>query len=108
MMKTLAALSFLLVASVISATAADEGKSVPYTATVSGVVCGSCKAHVTEAFKKLPGVETLKFAKGEKEGTQTVSFNAASTSLAKEDLEKTLGEDAKHYKVLALEKDATP
>ncbi|TLD70033.1 hypothetical protein FEM03_14995 [Phragmitibacter flavus] len=85
---------------------ADEGKSIPYTATVTGVVCGSCKAHVTEAFKKLPGVEEVRFAKGEKEGTQVVSFNAASTTLAKEDVVKTLGKDAARYEVLALEKSA--
>lgn len=84
---------------------ADSGKSIPYTATVSGVVCSSCKAHITHAFKKLPGVEEVKFARGEKEGTQQVSFNASSDQLAKEDVAKTLGDDAKRYQIIDLQKE---
>lgn len=89
---------------VFSVFAADKGKSIPYTATVTGVVCASCKAHITHAFKKLPGVEEIRFAKGDKDGTQVVSFNAASESLAREDVIKALGEDAKHYQVIELQK----
>lgn len=83
--------------------AAEPTKATDYTATVSGVVCSACKAHVTTAFKKLPGVETVSFAKGDKEGTQTVTFNSTA-ALTKEDAIKALGEDAKNYEVLALEK----
>ena len=75
-----------------------------YKATVSGVVCAACKAHVTAAFKKLPGVETVSVAKGDKEGTATVTFNSTSPALTKEDAVKALGEDAKSYEVLSLEK----
>ena len=75
-----------------------------YTATVSGVVCSACKAHVTAALKKLPGVETVNYARGDKEGTATVTFNSSSASLTKEDAVKALGEDAKTYEVITLEK----
>jgi copper chaperone CopZ len=103
-MKKLFCAAALLAASTFGH-AADEGKSVPYTATVTGVVCGTCKAHITAAFKKLPGVEEVRFARGEKEGTQAVSFNAAASNLTKEDVAQTLGKEAAHYQVLAVEKN---
>lgn len=95
---------FAVVLGAAVARGADAAKGVPYTATVTGVVCGSCKAHVTVALQKLPGVKEVTFAKGEQEGTQKVMFSAASDQLAKEDVVKSLGEDAKHYTVLELEK----
>lgn len=82
--------------------AAEPTKATDYTVTVSGVVCSACKAHVTAAFKKLPGVQNVNFARGEKEGTQSVTFNSSSPSLTKEDAIKALGEDAKSYEVLSL------
>ena len=82
--------------------AAEPTKATDYTATVTGVVCSACKEHVTVAFKKLPGVQNVSFAKGEKEGTQSVTFNSSSPSLTKDDAIKALGEDAKSYEVLSL------
>lgn len=82
--------------------AAEPTKATDYTATVSGVVCAACKAHVTAAFKKLPGVENVSFAKGDKEGTQNVTFNSSSPALTREDAVKALGDDAKTYEVLSL------
>ncbi len=82
----------------------DTAKSTAYTAEVTGVVCAACKAHITEAFKKLPGVDKVEFAKGEKEGTQKVSFASSATSLSKEDAVKALGEAAKEYSILSLNK----
>lgn len=97
----LIALSFSLLS---FAQAADPAQATDYKATVSGVVCSACKAHVTEALKKLPGVETVSFAKGDKAGTATVTFNSTAPSLTKEDAVKALGEDAKSYEVVSLEK----
>jgi hypothetical protein len=84
--------------------AAEPAKATDYTATVGGVVCAACKEHVTAAFKKLPGVSTVSFAKGDKEGTATVTFNSTAPVLAKEDAIKALGENAKTYEVISLEK----
>ncbi|CAN5703154.1 hypothetical protein BH11VER1_BH11VER1_12370 [soil metagenome] len=82
----------------------DTAKSTAYTAEVTGVVCAACKAHLTEVFKKLPGVEKVEFAKGEKEGTQKVSFASSAPTLSKEDAVKALGEASKEYSILSLNK----
>jgi copper chaperone CopZ len=101
-------LRFLIPAFVLSlcalAPAAEPAQATDYTATVNGVVCSACKEHVTVALKKLPGVQTVSFAKGDKEGTATVTFNSSSPTLTKEDAVKALGDDAKHYEVVSLEK----
>jgi copper chaperone CopZ len=102
-------LSFLLVpiiaaALFLFAKAGEPSKATDYTATVNGVVCAACKAHVTAAIKKLPGVETVSFAKGDKDGTAVVTFNSTAPALTKDDAVKALGEDAKEFEVLSLEK----
>ena len=84
--------------------AGEPAKATDYTATVNGVVCAACKEHVTVAFKKLPGVENVSFAKGDKEGTAVVTFNSSSPALTRNDAVKALGEDSKSYEVLSLEK----
>jgi copper chaperone CopZ len=86
------------------AKAEEPSKATDYTATVNGVVCAACKAHVTAAIKKLPGVETVSFAKGDKDGTAVVTFNSTAPALTKDDAVKALGEDAKEFEVLSLEK----
>jgi copper chaperone CopZ len=84
--------------------AAEPAKATDYTATLNGVVCSACKEHVTVALKKLPGVEAVSFAKGDKEGTATVTFNSSSPTLTKEDAIKALGDDARTYEVVSLDK----
>jgi copper chaperone CopZ len=84
--------------------AAEPTKAIDYTATMKGVVCSACKEHVTVALKKLPGVETVSFAKGDKEDTAVVTFNSTAPALTKQDAVKALGEDAQHYEVVTLEK----
>jgi copper chaperone CopZ len=84
--------------------AAEPTKATDYAATVKGVVCSACKEHITVALKKLPGVETVSFAKGDKADTAVVTFNSTAPALTKEDAVKALGEDAKHYEVVTLEK----
>jgi copper chaperone CopZ len=99
------ALSFGLGLSLISpGHAAEPAKATDYTATVKGVVCSACKEHVTVALKKLPGVETVSFAKGDKADTAVVTFNSSAPALTREDAVKALGEDAQHYEVVTLEK----
>lgn len=82
----------------------DNAKSTAYSVEVAGVVCAACKMHVTEAFKKLPGVEKVEFAKGEKEGTQKVSFTSSAASLTREDAVKSLGDASSQYDILSFSK----
>jgi copper chaperone CopZ len=89
---------------VTSLQAADEADKSSYTATVTGVVCSACKAHVEVALKKLPGVESVTFEKGDKEETQKAIFKSSSPTLAKDDVVKALGKDAETYTVVALDK----
>lgn len=81
-------------------------KGTEYTATVSGIVCASCKAHVTEALKKLPGVTEVEVTKGAEANTQKVSFAAQADNLTKQDAINALGESASQYQILSLEKAA--
>jgi copper chaperone CopZ len=74
-----------------------------YTAVLTGIVCQSCKATVTAAMKKLPGVGEVDFAKGEKPGAQKVTFSASSSTLTKNDAELALGEHLKEFAVLSFE-----
>lgn len=103
MRSLLAFLSFCFV-SFIHAEEPAKAVATDYTATINGVVCSACKAHVTAALKKLPGVENVSIARGDKEGTATVTFNSSSAALTRDDAVKALGEDAKTYEVLSLEK----
>ncbi|RBP43863.1 heavy-metal-associated domain-containing protein [Roseimicrobium gellanilyticum] len=83
--------------------AADTEKA-SYTATVSGVTCSACKAHVEVALKKLPGVDGVTFEKGDKEETVKANFKSSSSTLAKDDVVTALGKDAETYTVVALDK----
>lgn len=83
---------------------AEDADKSSYTATVTGVVCSACKGHVEAALKKLPGVESVTFEKGDKEETQKAIFKSSSATLAKDDVVKALGKDAETYTVVALDK----
>ncbi len=84
--------------------AEENGKSTAYTAEVTGVVCAACKMHITAALKKLPGVDKVEFAKGEKEGAQKVTFASTTASLTKDDATKALGDAASQYSIVSLNK----
>lgn len=83
-------------------TAATKGTT--YTATVTGMVCASCRAHVTEAMKKLPGVTEVEVTKGTEPNTQQVTFAASEAGLTQQDAINALGEAASRYQVLSFEK----
>ncbi len=83
---------------------AGDAAQTQYTAVVTGIVCQSCKATVTDAMKKLPGVREVEFAKGEKQGSQKVTFSATSDTLMKNDAELALGEHLKEFTVVSFEK----
>ncbi len=96
-------LIFLLLAGLAPLLRAGDGKPTQYTAVVTGIVCQSCKATVSDALKKLPGVKEVDFAKGDLEGSQKLTFTAKSDSLTKNDAELALGEHAKEFAVVTFE-----
>ncbi len=83
---------------------AEDDAKTKYSAAVTGIVCQACKAKVTAAMKALPGVAEVNFSKGEKPGSQIVSFAASSDALTKEDAVKALGDSAKEFNVQSFDK----
>ncbi len=83
---------------------AEGGAKTKYSATITGIVCQACKAKVTAAMKTLPGVAAVDFAKGEKPGSQIVSFTASSDVLTKDDAVKALGEHTKEFTLQSFDK----
>lgn len=82
---------------------AEEGKSAQYCATMTGIVCQSCKSTVIESFKKIPGVTGVDFAKGDKEGTHKLTLTATG-ELTKNDAERALGGHASEFAIISFEK----
>ena len=105
-MTRLATLLLALSALVCSAPlkAEDPPTANQYISAISGVVCQECKAKVTYAVKKLPGVKEVTFAKGDKPGEQKVTFASSAAGLEKKDLVQALGEAASEFQILSLDK----
>ncbi len=74
-----------------------------YTATMTGLVCASCKAKVKGALTKLDATN-VKIVAGAKEGETKVTFASKKDGLTKEDAVKALGEDAKEFTVVTFAK----
>ena len=99
-MKTIikaAVLSLLSTAVVL----ASEVVPVKYTATMTGLVCSSCKKTVRESFTKM-GASKIEIKPGAKEGEQLVTFESTNAKLTKDEAVKALGEAAKEFNVVAL------
>jgi copper chaperone CopZ len=84
--------------------AGDAATPNQYISAISGIVCQECKAKVTYAVKKLPGVTEVTFAKGDKPGEQKVTFASTSGALEKKDVVQALGDAASEFQVLSLDK----
>ena len=79
-------------------------KPVTFVATVSGMVCDGCKAHVRESFAKLEGVSSVEVAAGTAPGTHAVTVISKSDTLTKEQAITSLGAEASTYVVQSWEK----
>lgn len=87
--------------------AADEAKTVTYEGKISGVVCASCKEHVTGALKqRLPDVISVEVKPGEKPDAEDkkLIIVAGSAAITKETATEALGTYAKNYTIKSLEK----
>ncbi len=102
MKKLLLALSLLITASL---QAGDEKKSVTYEGKITGVVCASCKEHITGALtQKLPGVVSVDVKPGANEDEQKLIIVSHSDAVTKESATEALGTYAKNYQILSLAK----
>ena len=102
---------FLLLSVIVSALtslcrAADAAPEVTYTGEISGVVCISCKEHVTAMLsKKLDGIVSVDVKPGEKpEGNQKLIIVAKNDKITKEKANEALGTFAKNYEIVSLAK----
>ena len=51
--------------------------------TVEGMMCGMCEAHVAEALRKVPGVESAKADRNKKQATVTCAADVSDEALLK-------------------------
>lgn len=85
--------------------AADEKKQVTYEGKITGVVCASCKAHISGALtQKLPGVISVDVKAGETPEQQKLIIVADNEGVTQESAIKALGTYAKNYQILSLAK----
>lgn len=102
-MKHLALLLAAVLAFAVQSFAVDPATT--YQGDITGVVCAACSAHVTEALTaKLPGVESIKITKGEKEGVNKITIVAKNAEVTKDTAMAALGDLAKSYQITSLEK----
>ncbi|MDZ4288978.1 MAG: hypothetical protein U0984_13510 [Prosthecobacter sp.] len=87
-----------------AANAADE-KAITYEGAITGVVCVSCKEHITAALtQKLPGVVSVNVKAGDSAESQKLTIVSTSPSVTKETATAALGSYAKNYQILSLAK----
>lgn len=86
--------------------AADAAPEVTYTGEISGVVCISCKEHVTAMLtKKLDGIVSVDVKPGDKpESNQKLIIVAKNDKITKEQANDALGSFAKNYEIVSLAK----
>jgi len=102
MKNILLALSLCLTAALY---AADDKKSFTYEGQITGVVCVSCKAHISGALsQKLPGVISVDVKAGETPEQQKLIIVANNEAVTQEAAIKALGTYAKNYQILSLAK----
>lgn len=105
-MKSILRLMLLLASFAVGSPtyAADPAKEHTYTGDITGVVCISCKQHITAVLmKKLDGVVSVDVKAGEKaDGPRKLIVVAKQEALTKDDAVKALGSLASQYQILSL------
>jgi hypothetical protein len=99
-MKKFTAILALVIATFV---AAEDSKFVTYEGKITGVVCASCKAHITAALvQKLPDVVSVDVKAGETPEAQKLVIITHKVGLTKEAATEALGTYAKNYQILSL------
>lgn len=84
---------------------AADSKPVTYEGKITGVVCASCKSHITAALtQKLSDVVSVDVKAGSTPDTQKLIVVANNPGITKESATEALGTYAKNYQILSLEK----
>ncbi|MCB1227372.1 MAG: hypothetical protein KDK99_16260 [Verrucomicrobiales bacterium] len=103
-------LSSLLLALLFSVTAllptsrAADGEIV-YEGAITGIVCASCRSHVTQALtERLDGTVAVKVVAGEKEGEQKLIITSTNPEVTKDKAISALGSLKKMYHIQSLER----
>lgn len=95
----------LLAGLAVSIQAADPKASFTYEGAVTGVVCISCKEHITAALtQKLPGTLTVDIKPGDKPDAQKLIIVSTNENVTKEAATQALGTYAKNYEIVSLAK----
>ena len=88
-----------------SLTSAEDKNAITYEGKITGVVCASCKAHITAALtQKLPDVVSVDVKPGEDAESQKLVIVTKSADLTKDKAVDALGTYAKNYQILSLAK----
>ena len=106
-MKAVCQTAILALSLLTGAFAADEAKKEhTFTGDITGVVCSSCKQHVTAMLtKNLEGVVNVDVKPGATDDApKKLILTAKSDAVTKEAVIKALGDYAKNYQVLSLVK----
>lgn len=102
MKHILLSLSLLFSASICQA---EDAGSITYEGKITGVVCASCKAHITAALtQKLPDVVSVDVKPGEDAESQKIVIVSKDAGLTKDKAVDALGTYAKNYQILSLAK----
>lgn len=105
-MNNLAAFFLCLTALVIvasPASAADKQPQFTYEGAVTGVVCVSCKDHVTLSLtRNLPGTVKVDVKKGKTDDAQRLILVSTNENVTVDAANKALGTFSKLYKILSL------
>jgi copper chaperone CopZ len=104
-MKTFVAFAALLFLSfALESQGADKNALYLYDGKISGLYCNACAAKVQAALRKLEGVGRVKITSSEDHGVQLLRIESSSAAITKEAAVRALGEDAKAFTILSLER----
>lgn len=81
------------------------GDAVKYEGEITGIVCGACKEHVTEALMKVHGVKTVEIAPTNLPEIRHITITASKPDFSASDANNALSQaHGDTYKVTRLEK----
>lgn len=75
-----------------------------YEGKITGLYCSACAGKLKASLGRLAGVTRVKIAGTGEAGVQRLRVDSTSPELTKEAAIKALGEDAKTFTILSLEK----
>lgn len=100
-MKTLLRALTLLLVSGVTALAGD----ITYEGQITGVVCGACKDHVTEALMKVDGIKSVEIAPTNVPEIRHITIKGSKENFSATDANNALAAaHGENYKVTKLDK----